>query len=321
MALEPNKLYGIAQSLAEIAKDVYGEYNFIGFSKIRNICKSDQFAQLLLSRLTTNYELGQLIFITNLILNTANKKEYILKLTKSLYIYTIDFYDDTEPLQGVCKRCGGDGTEKCEDCGGDGLLDCRYCDGEGKHECQECYGEGTEECRYCGGSGTETEIETDDEGDEVEVEVECAICDGEGTERCRGCGGQGGFDCEECDGDGTIRCANCRGEGEYTCYNCEGYGVADTGTGEEKYGIDRRTIVTLGDVFSKYIGKAMLLSDFEEIDGDYDKVPYSFTISSRYFPDEDKPKEERQMDVGLDDDFVEFVDGYKLENYPNEIKL
>ena len=32
-------------------------------------------------------------------------------------------------------------------------------------------------------------------------------------------------------------------------------------------------------------------------------------------------KEERQERVGLDDDFVEIIDTYKLENYPHEIKF
>jgi len=81
MALEPNKLYGLAQSLAEIVKEEYGS-TFKSFSKIVKTCKTDTFAQLLLSRLTTNYELGQLIFITNLILNSSDDKETILNMSK-----------------------------------------------------------------------------------------------------------------------------------------------------------------------------------------------------------------------------------------------
>jgi hypothetical protein len=34
MSLDPNKLYGIAQSLAEVVKDEYGENSFSSFSKI-----------------------------------------------------------------------------------------------------------------------------------------------------------------------------------------------------------------------------------------------------------------------------------------------
>lgn len=318
MALEPNKLYGLAQSLAEIVKEEYGS-TFKSFSKIIKTCKTDPFAQLLLSRLTTNYELGQLIFITNLILNSSDDKETILNMSKDLYIYDINFYEDSETLQETCKKCRGTGTENCEECGGDGLLECRFCDGEGEHECQKCWGDGTEECRHCGGDGTEIETEEDDEGNEIEVEVECVICDGKGTEKCRNCGGQGGFECEECNGNGNNRCHQCGGEGEYTCFDCDGYGFADSN--QEKYGIRKRSIVTLGNVFSDYIGDIMLLSDFEEMDGDYDKVPYSFTINSRYYPDEDISKEDRQESLGVDDDFVVFREGYKLENYPNDIKL
>ena len=39
----------------------------------------------------------------------------------------------------------------------------------------------------------------------------------------------------------------------------------------------------------------MYLGDFEEIDADDEKIPYSFTVSKRYYSDDDnKTKEERK---------------------------
>jgi hypothetical protein len=317
MSLDPNKLYGIAQSLAEVAKDEYGENGFIGFSKILKVCKSNHFAELLLSRVSTPTDKVKLVFITNLIITGRYKKETILSLSRNLYLYVIDFYDNSEEIKQECSNCEGSGDEECSRCDGTGNLDCGYCDGEGKVECYECSGEGTEECRYCDGKGTETETEEDDEGDEVEVEVECTGCSGSGTEECRNCGGQGDFECSECNGKGYENCEDCGGYGSHTCGYCDGYGEEDSG--EYKYNIARVTYITLGNKLSEFEDQPMLLSDFEEIDGDNDKVPFSFTVNKRSFSDDDITKEERQEMVGLDDDFVEVVDAYKLENYPYEI--
>ena len=44
-------------------------------------------------------------------------------------------------------------------------------------------------------------------------------------------------------------------------------------------------------------------------------------LLKRYYEDEDTTKEDRQSGVGLDDDFVEILEAYKLENYPHEIKF
>jgi hypothetical protein len=319
MTLDPNKLYGIAQSLAEVAKDEYGENGFIGFSKILKVCKSNHFAELLLSRVSTPSDKVKLVFITNLIITGRYKKETILSLSRKLYLYVIDFYDNSEEIKQECSNCEGSGDEECSRCDGTGNLDCGYCDGEGKVECYECSGEGTEECRYCDGKGTETETEEDDEGEEIEVEVECGGCSGSGTEDCRYCGGQGDYECSECEGSGGNNCEDCGGYGSHTCGYCDGYGEEDSG--EYKYNITRMTYITLGNKFSEFEDQPMLLSDFEEIDGDDEKVPFSFTVNKRSFPDDDITKEERQERVGLDDDFVEIIDAYKLENYPYEIKF
>jgi hypothetical protein len=319
MALNNEQLYGISYSLAEIAKDEYGENKFINFSKIVKLCKTNHFALLLLSRVSTTAEKVKLVFMSYLIISGRYKKETIIGLSSSLYLYIIDFYDNTEEIKQECSHCEGSGDEECSRCDGTGNLDCGYCDGEGKVECYECSGEGTEECRYCDGKGTETETEEDDEGDEVEVEVECTGCSGSGTEDCRNCGGQGDFECSECNGKGHENCEDCGGYGSHTCGYCDGYGEEDSGT--YKYNITRVTYITLGNKLSEFEDQPMLLSDFEEIDGDDKKVPFSFVVNKRYFPDDDITKEERQERVGLDDDFVEIIDGYKLENYPYEIKF
>jgi hypothetical protein len=254
-----------------------------------------------------------------LIISGRYKKETIIGLSSSLYLYIIDFYDESEEILSECSNCEGNGDEDCSECDGTGNLDCGYCDGDGKVECNDCYGEGTEECTYCDGKGTETETEEDDEGDEVEVEVECTGCGGSGTEDCRSCGGQGDFECSECNGKGHENCDQCGGYGSYTCGYCDGSG--ERGSNEYKYYITRVTYITLGNKLSEFEDQPMLLSDFEEIDGDNDKVPFSFTVNKRYFLDDDITKEERQERVGLDDDFVEIIEAYKLENYPYEIKF
>jgi len=319
MSLDPNKLYNIALSLAEIAKDEYGERAFISFSKILNICKTNHFALLLLSKLSTPAEKVKLVFMAYLIISGRYKKETIIGLSTNLYLYIIDFYDESEEIKQECSHCEGTGDEHCDRCDGTGNEDCRYCDGDGKIECNECDGEGTEECRWCDGKGTETDTEEDDEGEEVEVEVPCTSCDGSGKEDCISCGGTGDYECSECDGRGHNSCDNCAGYGEYTCGYCDGYGEEDSG--EYKYYITRMTYITLGNKLSEFEDQPMLLSDFEEIDGDNDKVPFGFSVNKRYYSDDDITKEDRQMAVGLDDDFVEILEAYKLENYPYEIKF
>ena len=257
--------------------------------------------------------------MTYLIITGRYKKETILSLSRNLYLYVIDFYDESVEIKQECTNCYGSGDEECDTCGGTGNQDCRYCDCDGRTECYDCSGSGEEDCRYCSGSGTETETEEDDEGEEVEVDVECSSCSGSGTEECRSCNGQGDFECPECEGSGGKTCEDCNGYGSFTCEYCGGDGEEDSGT--YKYSIRRVTYITLGNKLSEFEGQVMLLSDFEEIDGDDEKVPFSFTVNKRYFPDDDITKEERQERVGLDDDFVEIIDAYKLENYPYEINF
>jgi hypothetical protein len=319
MALNNEQLYGISYSLAEIAKDEYGENKFINFSKIVKLCKTNHFALLLLSRVSTTTEKVKLVFMSYLIISGRYKKETIIGLSSSLYLYIIDFYDESEEILSECSNCEGSGDEECSRCDGTGNEDCGYCDGDGKVECNDCYGEGTEECGYCDGKGTETETEEDDEGDEVEVEVECTGCGGSGTEDCRNCGGQGDFECSECNGKGHENCEDCGGYGSYTCGYCDGSG--ERGSNEYKYYITRVTYITLGNKLSEFEDQPMLLSDFEEIDNDDNKVPFGFSVNKRYYSDDDITKEERQEKVGLDDDFVEVIEAYKLENYPYEIKF
>jgi len=319
MSLDPNKLYNIALSLAEVAKDEYGENSYISFTKIIKVCKTSHFAELLLSRIQTPVDKVKLIFMTELIIRGRYKKETILSLSRNLYLYVIDFYDHTEEIQTECDNCDGSGEEECSRCDGTGNEDCGFCDGDGNIECYECSGEGTEECRYCDGSGKETDTEEDDEGEEVEVEIDCTSCDGSGTENCRSCDGQGEFECSECNGSGHHNCDDCGGYGQYTCGYCDGSG--QVGSNEYKYYITKMTYITLGNKLSEFEDQPMLLSDFEQIDADEEKIPISFTASKRYFSDDDITKEERQEMVGLDDDFVEVVEAYKLENYPYSINF
>ena len=319
MTLDPNKLYGIAQSLAEVAKDEYGEKTYIGFTKMVRLFNLSHFAELLLSKISTPSDKVKLVFMSYLIINGRYKKETIIGLSTRLYLYIIDFYDDSEEIKQECSNCEGSGDEECSGCDGTGKLDCGYCDGEGKVECYDCSGEGTEECRSCDGKGTETETEEDDEGEEIEVEVDCGGCGGSGAEDCRSCGGNGDYQCSECEGSGGNDCEDCGGYGSHTCGYCDGHGEEDSG--EYKYSITRMTYITLGNKLSEFEDQPMLFSDFEEIDADEKKVPFSFTVNKKYFSDDDITKEGRQEMVGLDDDFVEIINAYKLENYPHEIKF
>lgn len=74
-----------------------------------------------------------------------------------------------------------------------------------QEDCDECDGTGRiyydTDCEECGGSGHVTETQMDDEGNEIEVEVE--------------------VDCEECTGNGTI-------EESRDCDNCNGTGSVDS---------------------------------------------------------------------------------------------
>jgi hypothetical protein len=320
MSLNNQQLYGISNTLSKIVKDEYGENAFIGYAKIIKACGQDHLAKLMLSKTTSTPEKIKVIFMTYLITTKRYDKDNIIKMSSNLYLYILDFYDDTNSIMIDCRRCNGSGEEDCERCDGKGNEDCGYCDGDGKFECDTCSGEGTEECRYCDGKGTETETEEDDEGEEVEVEVECSGCGGSGTEYCRDCGGEGEFECDGCDGSGDKTCEECGGAGEFSCGWCEGNG--EETSDEVKYSITRKLYITLGNKLSEYLNDRILLTDFEELDADNEKVPYSFTITKAFFDDNDNvTKEDRQESVGLDDDFVELIGSYKLENYLKDISF
>jgi hypothetical protein len=319
MSLNNETLYGLASSLCDLLKSEYGENAFINFTKITKMCKTDHFAQLLLSRATNTPEKVKLFFMTYLICTDRYQKEKIISLSKNLYLNIISFYEDDEEIVTECGNCD-DGFIDCSDCDGTGNVDCRYCDGDGKVECDGCSGEGTEECRYCDGTGKETETEEDDEGDEVEVEVDCTVCGGDGTENCRDCGGQGDFECSECLGKGRETCGTCDGGGNEICDWCDGSG--EEHTGDYRYIVNRVWYVTLGNKLSQYEGETLTLGDFNEIDNDIEKVPISFSVKSyRFSDDENVTKEDRQHSVGLDDDFVEIVDTFKLENFTYDLNF
>ena len=308
MSLDPNKLYGIAQSLAEVAKDEYGENGFIGFSKILKVCKTSHFAELLLSRVSTPADKVKLVFMSYLIITGRYKKETIIGLSSRLFLYVIDFYDNTEEIKQECSYCEGSGDEECDRCDGTGNEDCKYCDGDGKVECYECSGEGTEECRYCDGKGTETE--EDDEGDEIEVE--CIHCDGEGKERCRSCGGSGNFECPECEGSGNETCSQCDGSRAEECDFCYGYGEIDSE--EDYYSVTRKTYVVVGSKIKNIDGEIMSEEDFSELVYNNKIFSHELVIGTYNYADSEE-KEDRLAYAKMDDNFVEIVDVLKLEDY------
>ena len=156
MSLNNQQLYAISNTLSKIVKDEYGENAFIGFAKIIKVCGQDELAKLMISKTTSTPEKIKVIFMTYLITTKRYDKDNIIKMSSNLYLYIIDFYDDTNPIMIDCRRCDGSGEEDCERCNGKGKEDCRYCDGDGNFECDTCSGKGTEDCRYCDGKGTET---------------------------------------------------------------------------------------------------------------------------------------------------------------------
>jgi hypothetical protein len=133
--MELKQIYSLAKTLGEVAKDEYGEKSFISFSKILKVCKTSHLAELLLSRISTPADKVKLVFMSYLIITGRYKKETIIGLSSRLFLYIIDFYDDSVEIKQECTNCEGSGDEECSRCDGTGNLDCGYCDGEGKVEC------------------------------------------------------------------------------------------------------------------------------------------------------------------------------------------
>jgi len=312
-----NQLYNIGKSIAEAAKDEYGN-SFIGPQKIKNLINSDHLVQLLMTKVPNVIDKIKTIYIAYFVLNQRLEPSQIENILNNLYVLEVDIYEDKNRIYVTCDMCDGDGEIECRYCDGDGNIDCRYCDGDGEIECYECDGDGNEECRYCDGSGTETDTEEDDEGEEVEVEVSCGGCSGSGNEECRSCGGDGTFECSECEGKGTEKCDECEGYGKHWCEYCEeGY----TESNDEYYKVETRNIVMYGTSGSKYVDKVMTLSEFEDIESDPDIFEYDMTINSTYHQNEDTNYEDERSNYDMDDDFVIVNELTKLENFNGHLKV
>lgn len=126
------------------------------------------------------HQVNDLIFLYIINLNVDN---FLTDKLSTGEEFTLSYINCTDEI----KEDYRDVTERCSDC-----------DGQGEIECTTCDGDGSLECGYCGGSGVETE--TDDEGEEQEIE--CSECRGAGNETCIDCDGSGKETCRYCDGSG-----------------------------------------------------------------------------------------------------------------------
>lgn len=142
------------------------------FKELRNFFTDDLHLE--------NNQVNDLIFLYIINLNVDNFLTDKLSTGEEFSLSYITCTDET-------KEDYRDVTENCSDCSGQGEVECSTCDGEGSLE-----------CGYCDGSGVETE--TDDEGEEQEIE--CSDCRGAGNETCNDCDGSGKETCGYCDGSG-----------------------------------------------------------------------------------------------------------------------
>jgi len=155
--------------------DCYEDHSLVLTSEFRELRNFFQ-DELHLSVKQTN----DLIFLFIINLNVDN---FLTDRLSTGEEYTLTYITTTDEI----KEDYRDLTERCDDC-----------DGQGEVECTTCDGEGSLECGYCGGSGVE--METDDEGEEQEIE--CSECRGASNETCNDCDGHGKITCSYCDGSG-----------------------------------------------------------------------------------------------------------------------
>lgn len=306
MSLDNNKILARGRSLANLVKQEIGN-KVILRSKILQLCKTDEFAKVILSSAQTFVDKIKIIYSAYFHIN-GWKPEQISEAINNLYFVKIDFFDSDVYPNEQCDRCDGEGMVDCWKCDGDGTLDCDSCDGDGTIECDGCGGDGTEECRYCDGKGTETE--EDDEGNEIEVE--CVHCDGSGEQKCRDCGGAGNFECPTCDGTGNQECHICENTGREYCDYCGGSGEVESD--DMVYQVTTRHYVTVGNKILRYNDKILSLDDFERLDGNDEILDYELSIYYTEYND-NISKEDRNEKVGMEDDyFVEIFDAQKLES-------
>ena len=161
MTPEFKNIYSIANNLANLVINEKGT-RFTNIDTLKKIFKEDHLAQLLLSKVRDTPEKIKVLITTYFILNRSSVNQSDLEaFLLNLYVTVIDLYEDKQLIEYDCGECGGDGETLCDRCDGTGREDCDRCDGHQRVECMTCDGEGTE-------------MEEDDEGDEVEVE--CSNC-------------------------------------------------------------------------------------------------------------------------------------------------
>ena len=309
--MEFKQIYSLAKTLTKLVEAEMIDMA-ITRQKIKKLVSSDHFGQLIMSKAPTTADKLKIIVTSWFIINKPNlKPEDINRIVSNLYILTVDIYDEVGYKSETCDDCDGDGYYGCSSCDGSGEQECRYCDGEGTEECYDCSGEGSQECRYCDGKGTETETEEDDEGEEVEVEVECVHCDGEGAESCDSCGGQGNFNCGTCEGSGTETCDSCEGHGTQDCDNCGGSGEVDSYN--YYYNIERVDYLILGKTLEKYIDRPIEKDFFDDIENEDPSFDYYMILKSSSYMSEEDVDDTREQ-YGMEDNFVIIQDINKLED-------
>jgi len=288
-----NKIYSISNSLAGLVTTEMKYNGTINPHDIVYIFRSDYFAKLLLSKVSSVSDKIKIFITTYFILNAPNfDKDTLEKIISDLYIVVIHNYEEKEDRQTDCYNCDGYGETVCE-----------YCAGDGYDNCDECDGYKTVTCDYCDGSGKEED--EDDEGNEISIS-------------CESCDGTGEITCPTCDGNGKETCGYCGGDGENNCSNCDGSGVI--GEEGERYSILATYNVVLGDKFSKYESEYFTINEFNEILKNKEITPFNIQIFSKVFPDEeDMTYQERRETVDMEDDFIEVLEVFKLENFTTQI--
>lgn len=83
---------------------------------------------------------------------------------------------------------------------------------------------------------------------------------------------------------------------------------------EDYYEINRVIKVVVGSSLMKFEGELMDLEKFRDLEMNDKLFKWDLRIKTNYFQD-DETSEDRKASVDMNDNFVEFVDLIKLENY------
>ena len=177
--------------------------------------------------------------------------EKIKDVVDKLKIYNIRKFIDENSRTVTCDECNGYGHEG-------------YCD--------TCDGNGDLECRNCDGSGTEIETEEDDDGDEIEVDVRCSSCDGSGRQTCNNCGGDGEFECDYCGGSGEYESDEKYFQPE-DFYYIKPFSSKDEDYLDKAYEVDELEDFFNNDELSMFLKK--IYDGFSEDESDDDRRSYN----------------------------------------------